>query len=217
MANFQERIEDIIGAVTSVGSDDVTANQQAIQDALQDTAKDIINKVRPDIFIQFATKSSNVESNPIATNLENSRIVLVERKEDDDTSSLFLSCVFIDASLHGKIQNPHSIFYATDEAPRWTFENNDVYVHPKPSSSNPARYYVMDNPTIEHNNSSVAKFPDELEHALVLGASSRLKFRAITFYNEDEDPELVTLHRAQYQELLTEFNNALAPFLARGK
>jgi NADH pyrophosphatase NudC (nudix superfamily) len=65
MANFQERIEDMIGAVASVGSDDISANEQAIQDALQDTAKDIINKVRPDIFIQFATKSSNVTSNPI--------------------------------------------------------------------------------------------------------------------------------------------------------
>ena len=217
MANFQERIEDMIGAVASVGSDDTSANEQVIQDALQDTAKDIINKVRPDIFIQFATKSSNVESNPIATNLENSRIVLVERREEDDTTSLYLSCVFIDASLQGKIQNPNSVFYATDEAPRWTFNDNDVYIYPEPSSSNPARYYVMDNPTIEHNDSSVTKFPDELEHALVLGASSRLKFRAITFYNEDEDPELVTLHRAQYQELLTEFNNALAPFLARGE
>ena len=49
MANFQTRIEDIIGATASVGSDDASANQQAIQDALQDTAVDIINKVSPDI------------------------------------------------------------------------------------------------------------------------------------------------------------------------
>tara|TARA_R110000824_G_scaffold218869_4_gene405573 strand:- start:3335 stop:3985 length:651 start_codon:yes stop_codon:yes gene_type:complete len=214
MANFQTRIEDIIGAVTSVGSDDTSANEQAIQDALQDTAKDIINKVRPDIFIQFATKSSNVTSNPIATNLENSRIVLVERREDDDTSSLYLSCVFIDASLQGKIQNPHSIFYATDESPRWTFNDNDIYVYPEPASGNPCRYYVMDNPTIEHGDTSVTKFPDALEHSLVLGASARLKLRVVTFYNEDEDPELVSLHRAQYQELLSEYNNSLTPFIA---
>ena len=45
MANFQTRIEDIIGATASVGSDDTAANEQAIQDALQDTALDIINKV----------------------------------------------------------------------------------------------------------------------------------------------------------------------------
>tara|TARA_R100001082_G_scaffold16399_1_gene8286 strand:+ start:1935 stop:2588 length:654 start_codon:yes stop_codon:yes gene_type:complete len=217
MADFQTRIEDIIGAVASVGSDDAAANQQAIQDALQDTAKDIINKARPDIFIQFATKSSNVTSNPIATNLENSRIALVERREDDDTSSLYLSCVFIDASLQGKIQNPHSIYYATDEAPRWTFNDNDVYVYPEPSASNPTRYYVMDNPTIEHDASSVTKFPDELEHALVLGAAAKLKLRAITFYNEDEDPELVSLHRAQHQEILAEYNSALAPFIARSE
>lgn len=217
MATFQVRIEDIIGATASVGTDDSTANEQAIQDALQDTAKDIINKVNPSIFIQFATKSSNATSNPIATDLENSKIVLVERREDDDTSSLYLSCVFIDASLQGKIQNPHSIFYATDEAPRWTFNDNDVYIYPEPSASNPARYYAMENPTIEHNASSVPRFPDGLEHALILGACARLKQRQITFFNEDEDSEVVAMHRAQYQELLSEYGNALAPFMSSGK
>ena len=217
MATFQVRIEDIIGATSTLGSDDTAANEQAIQDALQDTASDIINKVRPDILIQFATKSSNVTSNPIASNVESSRILLVERREDDDTTSLYVSCVFADATLHGKLQNPHSIYFATDESPRWTFENNDVYVQPKPSSDNPARYYIMENPTIEHGASSVTKFPDELEHALVLGASAKLKLRTITFYNEDEDPELVSLHRAQYQELLAEYNSALAPFVSRGE
>ena len=45
MASFQVRIENIIGATASLGSDDSSANEQAIQDALQDTASDIINKV----------------------------------------------------------------------------------------------------------------------------------------------------------------------------
>jgi len=213
MANFQTRIEDIIGATASVGSDDASANQQAIQDALQDTASDIINKVNPDILVQFATKSSNVTSNPIASNIENSKIVLVERRESDDTTDLYVSCVYSDASLQGKIQNPHSIFFATDESPRWTFNDNDVYVYPEPASANPSRYYSMENPTILYSADTVAKFPDELEQALVLGASARLKQRQITFFNEDEDSEVVAMHRAQYQELLSEYANALAPFM----
>jgi len=213
MANFQTRIEDIIGATASLGSDDATANQQAIQDALQDTAVDIINKVSPDILIQYATKSSNATSNPIASDIENSRIVLVERRESDDTTDLYVSCVYADASLQGKIQNPHSIFFATDESPRWTFNDNDIYVYPEPASANPSRYYSMENPTILHSASSVAKFPNELEHALILGASARLKQRQITFFNEDEDSEVVILHRSQYQELLVEYANALAPYM----
>jgi|TARA_R100000084_G_scaffold13203_1_gene4466 hypothetical protein len=217
MATFQVRIEDIIGATASLGSDDATANQQAIQDALQDTAVDIINKVSPDILIQYATKSSNVTSNPIASNIENSKIVLVERRESDDTTDLYVSCVYADASLQGKIQNPHSIFFATDESPRWTFNDNDVYVYPEPAGANPSRYYSMENPTIEHGDSSVAKFPNELEHALVLGASARLKQRQITFFNEDEDSEVVILHRSQYQELLVEYANALAPYMPSSK
>ena len=217
MATFQVRIEDIIGATASLGSDDATANQQAIQDALQDTAVDIINKVSPDILIQYATKSSNVTSNPIASNIENSKIVLVERRESDDTTDLYVSCVYADASLQGKIQNPHSIFFATDESPRWTFNDNDVYVYPEPASANPSRYYSMENPTIEHSADTVAKFPNELEHALVLGASARLKQRQITFFNEDEDSEVVILHRSQYQELLVEYANALAPYMPSSK
>ena len=35
MATFQVRIEDIIGATASLGSDNAAANEQAIQDALQ--------------------------------------------------------------------------------------------------------------------------------------------------------------------------------------
>jgi hypothetical protein len=217
MATFQVRIEDIIGATASVGSDNASANEQAIQDALQDTASDIINKVNPDILVQFATKSSNVTSNPIASNIENSRIVLVERRESDDTTDLYVSCVYLDASLQGKIQNPHSIFFATDESPRWTFNDNDVYVYPEPASANPSRYYSMENPTILNSADTVAKFPNELEHSLVLGASARLKQRQITFFNEDEDSEVVAMHRAQYQELLSEYANALAPFMVSSR
>ena len=217
MATFQTRIEDLIGETASIGSDDSSANEQAIQDALQDTAIDIINKVNPNILFQYATKSSNVTSNPISSDVEGSRILLVERRESDSTTDLYLSCVFANASLNGKIQNPQSIFFATDEAPRWTFNDNDIYVYPEPSSNNPARFYSMQNPTIEHGDSSVSKFPNELEHALVLGASARLKQRQITFFNEDEDSEIVILHRAQYQELLAEYVNALAPFLSKSE
>ena len=59
MATFQTRIEDIIGATASVGTDDGSANEQAIQDALQDTASDILNKVRPDILLPLAVASSS--------------------------------------------------------------------------------------------------------------------------------------------------------------
>ena len=33
------------------------------------------------------------------------------------------------------------------------------------------------------------------------------------FFNEDEDSEVVILHRSQYQELLVEYANALAPYM----
>ena len=210
MATFQVRIEDIIGATASLGSDNAAANEQAIQDALQDTANDIINKVRGNMLIQYSTKSSNVTSNPIASNLEGSRIIMVERLGE---KSLYHSCIFIDASFGGKIQNPDSIYYATLESPSWTWNDNDMYVYPAPTASYPSRYYLMETPVIEHGDSAVTKFPNELEDALVLGASAKLKQRQITFYNEDEDSEIVALHRAQWAELEQKYQDALAPFM----
>ena len=217
MASFQTRIEDIIGATASVGSDNTAANEQAIQDALQDTASDILNKVKADILLPLAVASGSATSNPIATGIETVRILNVERNSENDLIGDFISCVFIDSTLTNKVQVPESIYYATENSPRWTFHNKNIYVYPAPDSNNAARYLYVANPSIEHGDASVAAFPDELEHALVLGASARLKQRTITFYNEDEDPELVSLHRAQYQELLAEYNTALAPFVSRGE
>ena len=217
MATFQVRIEDIIGATASVGSDDGTANEQAIQDALQDTASDILSKIRPDLLLPFAVASSSATSNPILSNVETVRILSVERNSENDLIGDFIYCVFIDSSLTNKVQVPESVYFATEQAPRWTFHNKNLYVYPAPDSNNAARYLSVAIPTIEHGDSSVTAFPDELEHALVLGASAMLKQRQITYFNEDEDGELVALHRAQWAELEQKYKDVLAPYLARGE
>ena len=183
---------------------------QAIQDALQDTADEIINQLPIDILMQYATKSSNITSNPVVSNLENSRVLNVERRDDD---SLYVPCGYITPELSGKIQNRNSIFYPSAESPNWTWNDNDVYVYPEPSASAPVRYYTMETPTIQYNDSSVTKFPNDLESALVLGACVRLKQRQVTFFNEEEDPEIVQLHKSQYQDLKIMYAEALAPYI----
>jgi|TARA_R100001530_G_C4290255_1_gene147821 hypothetical protein len=218
MANFQTRIEDIIGATASLGTDNAAANEQAIQDALQDTVNEIFNTIRPEILIQYATKSSNITSNPVASSLENSRILIVERRQykgdyvvDDD--NLYVLCSYIGPEFSDKIQNPYSIFYPSTESPNWTWLDNDMHVYPAPTSTYPARYYEVVTPSpIEHDASSVAKFPDELESALVYGACVRLKHRQITYYNEEEDPEIVQLHQIQHDNLNALYAKALAPY-----
>ena len=213
-ASFQVRIEDIIGATLSLGSDSGTDNEQAIQDALQDTANDILGKISPDLLLPFAVASGSATSNPIASNIETVRVLSVERNSENDLIGDFISCVFIDSTLTNKVQVPESIYFATEQAPRWTFHNKNLYVYPAPDSNNAARYLSVAIPTIEHGATSVTAFPDELEHALVLGASAILKQRTITFYNEDEDAEIVALHRAQWAELEQKYKDALAPYIA---
>lgn len=214
MATFHVRIENIIGQTANVGSDDSSATHQAIKDALQDTANDILGKISPDLLVPLAVVSSSATSNPIATAIETVRVLSVERNSENDLIGDFISCVFIDSGLTNKVQVPESIYFATEQSPRWTFHNKNLYVYPAPDSDNVARYLSVATPTIAHSDTSVTGFPNELEHALVIGASAKLKQRAITYYNEDEDGEVVALHRAQYNELLSEYNNALSPYLA---
>ncbi|MDP6771995.1 MAG: hypothetical protein QF704_14935, partial [Anaerolineales bacterium] len=90
--------------------------------------------------------------------------------------------------------------------------DNDMYVYPEPTSSFPARYYTVVTPTVEHSASSVTKFQDELESALIYGACVRLKHRQITYYNEEEDPEIVQLHQIQHDNLNALYAKALAPY-----
>ena len=70
-------------------------------------------------------------------------------------------------------------------------------------------------PTIEGTDTSIDVFPNELEHVVVLGACARLKQRQISFFNDDEDSEVVALHRAQYAELDQKYKETLSPFIAR--
>ena len=217
MATFQVRIEDIIGATASIGSDDSSANQQAMTDALTDTANDIFNKVSSDILLPFAVASNTTTSNPVATGVETLRILSVERNTSNDLIGDFVQCVFIDSSLINKVQTPESIYFATEDAPVWTFHNKNLYVFPAPASSNEGRYLYVASPAVAYGDNSVSVFPNELESVLVLGASARLKQRQITFFNEDEDGEIVLLHRAQYQELLAEYTTALSPFIKKSK
>ena len=97
MATFQVRIEDIIGATSTLGSDNTAANEQAIQDALQDTANDILGKISPDLLLPFAVASGSATSNPIASNIETVRVLSVERNSENDLIGVFISCVFIDS------------------------------------------------------------------------------------------------------------------------
>tara|TARA_R100000908_G_C3756926_1_gene151775 strand:- start:10698 stop:11375 length:678 start_codon:yes stop_codon:yes gene_type:complete len=222
MASFRIRIEDIIGSVPSLGSDNSSATDQAVTDALTDTAAEIFNMLPDDVLLPFAVATSEVATNPVIDDIEKIRILEVERKNGDDAqTSRYISCKYVPFNLKSKVIHPESIYFATKESPVWLIKNKDVEVYPSPSggttyASNHARAHIVSNPTVVQTDSNISIFPNELEHVVVLGASARLKQRQISFFNDDEDSEVVALHRAQYQELQQKYQDALAPFLARG-
>ena len=222
MADFQTRIEDIIGSVSSLGADGSSDTEQAINDALTDTALEIFNLLPDSILFPFSVRESPVTANPVINDIEGLRILGAERQNGNDAQTInYISCVYIDPTLVSKVQHPNSIYFATQEAPVWTIFNRDLYIYPEPGTGGPyddangAVAITVTAPTIEGTDTSIAVFPNELEHVVVLGACARLKQRQISFFNEDEDSEVVALHRAQYAELDQKYKETLSPFVAQ--
>lgn len=222
MASFRIRVEDIIGSVPSLGDDSSNATDQAVTDALTDTALEVFNLLPEQILYPYSVRSSIATSNPVINDIEGMRILGAERQNGNDAQTVnYISCVFIDPTLVSKVQHPKSIYFATQESPVWTIFNRDLYIFPAPGTGGPyddangAIAITVTAPTVLQTDSSISVFPNELEHVVVLGACARLKQRQISFFNEDEDGELVQLHRAQYQELQQKYQETLSPFISR--
>ena len=218
MATFQTRIEDIIGTNATLGSDDASANTQAMDDALSDAANEILSKIKEDFITASMVTNTNSQANPIASgDTKNSipRIVSIQRLNSTENGAFYVDCVYRDHTLFSKLNNPNSIYYATAESPVWTIYQKEILVFPTPSSSAKVDLYYVPNPTVSSANANTSNptFPQELLQLIVLGAAFRLKQRQITYFNEDEDGEVVALHRAQYQEILAQYNSELAPYL----
>jgi hypothetical protein len=216
MASFQVRIENIIGAVPNLGSDDATATQVAITDALTDATASIIDVINPDLLWIMGTETTAVTTNPLATSpITISKIIKVERENGDDIHGAYVSCTSASPFLLSQMQDPNSIHYPSKESPVWVLDNDTVYVFPAPAVSNQARYVYIVYPSVTYDDTSVdTPFIAELDQVVVLGACVKLKQRQIAFFIDDEDPENVQANKIQLDDLLARYKDALAPYVA---
>ena len=214
MATFQARIEDKIGDIPLLGGDS-DDSQQAITDALTDSASEILDIISEEYLWASVTITSDATSNPITSaDQENIKILDVSRKNSDDIHGEYVSCKYVSPLLLSMVQNPESIHYPSKESPVWTWKDRRINVFPVPAANNQAKsVHVYYPSSISYGASVVTNFPNELEHVLVLGACVKLKQRQVSFYNEDEDAELSQMHQSQYADTVQLYSNAVKPFL----
>lgn len=165
MASFKVQIEDMIG---SVGDD------QFLADSINAVSKEIINAMPEDKLWAVSEESSESSSNGLAT--EDSKVLGVFR--ENGTNDEFVSCKEVPMYYERKIQDSSSLFYPSSVEPVFLLKGGKVYVYPAPSASDEAfkvvsaKYPKLTSNTVA-TTSSISIFPDELEHLIVLGASSR--------------------------------------------
>jgi hypothetical protein len=154
MATFQARIEDIIGDIPLLGGDS-DDSQQAINDALTDATAEILDIVSEDYLWSASTNSGDKTSNPVGSTDTNTKILKVERKNNDDVHGAYISCKFISPLLISSIQNPESIHYPSSESPVWTWDLQKINVFPAPASNYEARVIYVTYPTVLYSHTSI--------------------------------------------------------------
>ena len=170
MANFQTRIEDLVGTVEESyksGSSDTVA----INDALREAIYEIINMAPPHMMHNFTQTSGEITSNGQAN--PNMKILQVLRESGVDGD--FVECKEMGLNFETKVQNASSPFFATKQNPVFIRRDAKIYVYPAPGDSpNAFKYTYANYPSGDyHDQSAIATFPDELEYAVVYGAAVR--------------------------------------------
>ena len=155
MATFQARIEDKIGDIPLLGGDS-DDSQQAITDALTDSASEILDIISEEYLWASVAVTSDATSNPITSaDQENIKILDVSRKNSDDIHSEYVSCKYLSPLLLSQVQNPESIHYPSKESPVWTWKDRRINVFPVPAANNQAKSVHVNYPTVLYSDTSI--------------------------------------------------------------
>ena len=87
-------------------------------------------------------------------------------------------------------------------------------VLPVPDSVDSAIITYVRYPTVEYTESSIPKFPDEIEQLVALKAAVTAKFYQIGLANKEEDIEVATSHTNHMSALNQEYTMAMQGFMS---
>ena len=181
MANYQVRIENLIGTPTA-------ADTQLLSDCLTDAARDIINLAPINQLWALSSISDDITSNGYSLASKGIKILQVERENGVDGQ--YVICKEVPMSYERKVQDVNSMFYPSTEEPVFLRKTNQLYVYPSPGASpNAFKVVTVDFPSIAYTQDiSDNVFPRDWDAALVYGAAlrccSRLMSDVTVEYND---------------------------------
>jgi len=185
--SFQNRVD----ALTGFGSTD----NNALADWLNDGAREIINVLPASLIVKCA-KETYITSSEGLDDFDTRGAILGVTRYDD---TRYQPCREIPGSYRGRANDSDDlVHYGTSSDPVFWKWNNTLGLFPEPSSGNPVAiqhvsYPVFDTTGADLNidvdndsDNTIANFPDEVEHLVVLYAAIKAA-ESLLASEEDDD------------------------------
>jgi len=159
MADFQTRVEDLIGSV---------GDTQLITDSLTDTAAELITLLPKECLWVASVNSGDVT----AANYNVEKCLVLNVIRENGTDGQYEDCKEVSPSYFRRVQDVNSMWYPSTSEPVYLIKNSHVFVYPSPGvSPNAFQVEYVTKPSVTFSGSSITNFPDEYEHLVVLGGS----------------------------------------------
>ena len=143
----------------------------------------LIEKSNPEMLPLFASLQTLTNVAPQLSLATNFKIIDIVRDSADSNGEL-LKCNPINAAYRSNASNVDSIYYADANSPVYYIDNAVLSVIPEPTANQNARIsIVLPDTSVDHNHTSIANFPSEMYHAVILYAASQLLHHKMTAIN----------------------------------
>ena len=165
MANFDVQIQDLIGTFS---------DQVAMDDFMTAGAKEIINALPMSMLYKCADKTTLNNSTTTLANIDTKGRIMNVLRVDADSSGVQRPCRYVDSFKRGRIQDSSDMELATATDSVYLFYDNVLEVYPTPTANQTADVQFVAFPTVDASAvSTIANFPDEAEHLVVLYSAIR--------------------------------------------
>lgn len=217
MATFETQID----ALTGIGTGNTTI-QGYMDDWLTSGARQVIDILpmsklkRMSEEVEFHSGNTVLEGdNQDGTGAEDLKVLHILRLEETSSPEIYHPCREISPEQKGRAIDSNYMEFATSTDPVYYISNKEVYVLPAKEATNASDnkdcklIKINEDFTVSYNDNSISNFPKEANTAVMLYASRNALEYLINSKNEDEDTELVSSYRSQYELIDAQYKEAL--------
>ena len=213
MQTLQNRIEDLIGPISTHANID----DSALKDFLESSAKEIIDILPNQMLIPYSETANFTADKSDA--ILNSRLLLVTRVDPDGISTgvaADVEAIQKPLNLKSKVLDSKSIHYATKISPVFIIGNDgDITIYPTTTDNGTIYYYPY--PAIDiaqtYIGSAVKKFPETAHYAVILNSAIKCMQSIINdLIHTEEDVDLVQAVQVELASLQNLYQKEIQRF-----